>query len=97
LAKSKYYLKLTLIWQNREITSDFCSVEFDLDQSITNAGELCHFKEYRKREHENVLLYLLRTFTETSCRFELTIGQNALQVSDDDWAKAIASFTREID
>jgi len=48
------------------------------------------------KKHQIALLPLPRTLTDTSCRFELTIGQNALKVSNQDWQKAIASFANDI-
>jgi threonine aldolase len=48
------------------------------------------------QQHKIALLPLPRTLTDTSCRFELTLGQNALKLSDEDWHKAIASFAKEI-
>lgn len=47
-------------------------------------------------QHRIALLPLPRMFNEISCRFELTIGQNALKISNKDWQKAIASFASEI-
>jgi threonine aldolase len=48
------------------------------------------------QQHKIALLPLPRTLTSTSCRFELTLGQNALKISDQDWHKAIASFAFEV-
>ncbi len=47
-------------------------------------------------QHRIALLPLPRMFNDTSCRFEITIGQNALKISNEDWQKAIASFANEI-
>ncbi|PKI17594.1 threonine aldolase family protein [Colwellia sp. 12G3] len=47
-------------------------------------------------QYNMALLPLPRTQTDTSCRFEISIGQNALKVSNHDWQKAIASFAHDI-
>ena len=49
------------------------------------------------QQHKIALLPLPRTLTDTSCRFELTIGQNSLSLSDEEWSKAITSFAKAID
>jgi threonine aldolase len=48
------------------------------------------------QQHKIALLPLPRTLTDTSCRFEITLGLNALKLNDEDWAKAIASFANAI-
>jgi len=47
-------------------------------------------------QHNIALLPLPRALTDTSCCFELSIGKNALAMSDQDWQSAIVSFANEI-
>ncbi|MFQ3197885.1 MAG: threonine aldolase [Paraglaciecola sp.] len=61
-----------------------------------NANELMPKVIRWSEKHKIALLPLPRTLTSTSCRFELTLGQHALKVSDEDWHKTIASFANEI-
>ncbi|MFT4940431.1 MAG: threonine aldolase [Paraglaciecola sp.] len=64
-----------------------------IDQS---ANELMPKVMKWSQQHKIALLPLPRTVTDTSCRFEVTIGQNALKFSDQNWQKAIASFAKQI-
>lgn len=48
------------------------------------------------KESGVALLPLPRTCTETTSRFEITIGENALLVSDQKWQELIESFSRMI-
>jgi threonine aldolase len=61
-----------------------------------SAEELMPKVMHWSQQQEIALLPFPRTLTDSSCRFELTIGQNALSLSDEEWAKAITSFAKQI-
>jgi len=64
---------------------------------INQADDVLMAKVLQWSTENNVaLLPLPRTCSETTCRFELSINSNALQLSDDRWQQLITSFAQYI-